>query len=159
MPDHMGGLREKFKYSEAVEVALRPSRQAAAAIVLGSAATLVIVALAPCPGELRAAAMLAVLAGAWRAHRRIAPGQGGGAARALRLTRSGAIEVLAARGARIAGRVRPGSFVAPWLAIVRWRPEGARFDRTIPVFPDMLDADAFRRLRVLLRWSCEFPSP
>jgi len=31
-------------------------------------------------------------------------------------------------------------------------PDGARFDRTILVAPDAVEADAFRRLRVLLRW-------
>ena len=45
-----------------------------------------------------------------------------------------------------------GSFVAPWLTIVRSRPKGAWFDRTLVVLPDMLDADAFRELRLRLRW-------
>lgn len=51
-----------------------------------------------------------------------------------------------------AGQVRDGSFVAPWLVVVRWRPEGAWRDRSLLVAPDMLAADEFRRLRVLLRW-------
>ena len=49
--------------------------------------------------------------------------------------------------------LRDGSFVAPWLTIVRWRPEGARFDRTFLVVPGMLEREDFRRLRVLLRWA------
>jgi len=44
-------------------------------------------------------------------------------------------------------------FVAPWLTIVRWRPPGARFDRTVMVLPGMLTDDCFRRLRVLLRFA------
>jgi len=51
------------------------------------------------------------------------------------------------------GRLRNGSFVAPWLTIVRWRPERALFDRTILVLPDMLDTESYRRLRVVLKWS------
>lgn len=51
------------------------------------------------------------------------------------------------------GRLRDGSFVAPWLTIIRWRPERANFDRTVVVLPDMLDAESFRRLRILLRWN------
>jgi hypothetical protein len=50
------------------------------------------------------------------------------------------------------GAVQPRCFVAPWLTVVRWRPEGARFDRTFIVLPDMADGDAFRRVRVLLKW-------
>ena len=52
----------------------------------------------------------------------------------------------------VPGDVVDGSFVAPWLTIVHWRPLGARFARTLLVLPDMLDPDAFRRLRVILRW-------
>jgi hypothetical protein len=43
--------------------------------------------------------------------------------------------------------------VAPWLTIVRWRPEGAWFDRTVPLLPGMLDEEMFRRLRVVLRFA------
>ena len=52
----------------------------------------------------------------------------------------------------VPGDVVDGSFVAPWLTIVHWRPLGARFTRTLLVLPDMLDADSFRGLRVILRW-------
>jgi hypothetical protein len=43
--------------------------------------------------------------------------------------------------------------VAPWLTIVRWRPDGARRDGTVLLLPDMAEAEALRRLRVLLRWA------
>jgi hypothetical protein len=49
------------------------------------------------------------------------------------------------------GALRPGGFVAPWLVCVRWRARGARFDRATLVLPDMLSADDFRRLRIVLR--------
>lgn len=52
----------------------------------------------------------------------------------------------------IEGRIVDGSFVAPWLTIIQWRPEGARFTRTIVVAPDAIDAESFRSLRVILRW-------
>jgi hypothetical protein len=51
----------------------------------------------------------------------------------------------------IAGTVAAGSFVAPWLAIIRWRPADTRFDRTLLVAPDMLAEAEFRELRVILR--------
>jgi hypothetical protein len=43
-------------------------------------------------------------------------------------------------------------FVAPWLVAVRWRPAGRWRDRSLLVVPDMLGADDFRRLRVLLKF-------
>jgi hypothetical protein len=55
------------------------------------------------------------------------------------------------RARRLSGVLRAGSFVSPWLVIVRWRPAGARFDRTVTVLPGMLGAEDFRRLRVYLR--------
>lgn len=55
-------------------------------------------------------------------------------------------------GAWRKGRVRDGSVVLPWLAVVRWRPDGAWWDRAIFLAPPMLDPEAFRRLRVWLRW-------
>jgi hypothetical protein len=35
---------------------------------------------------------------------------------------------------------------------VRWRPEGARLDHTVPLVPGMADDGSLRRLRVVLRW-------
>jgi toxin CptA len=60
---------------------------------------------------------------------------------------------LMTEGGCVHGELRSGSFVAPFLTIIRWRPPGARFDRTLLILPDMIDPDSFRRLRVLLRWA------
>jgi hypothetical protein len=65
---------------------------------------------------------------------------------------AGRVEVERADGSRAAGRLQPGSFVAPFLTIVRWRPEGARLSRALLLAPDAVPAAGFRRLRVLLRW-------
>jgi hypothetical protein len=159
MERQMGRWPGKFKYSEAVDVVLGPSRQAAAGLLAASAATVGIVACTPWGLTLQAALGAAVLAGAMRAHRCVARLRGHAAISRFRLEPDGTLTGSGSGEGQLEGRIRPGSFVAPWLTIVRWRPEGARFDRTIPVFPDMLDADAFRRLRVLLRWSGEPPSP
>jgi toxin CptA len=51
-----------------------------------------------------------------------------------------------------AGVVLDSSHVHPWFTSIVWRPAGARFARSLPIAPDMLDADDFRRLRVLLRY-------
>ena len=51
-----------------------------------------------------------------------------------------------------AGLVCDGSFVLPWLTLVRWRPPEAWFDRTVPLLPAMASAEALRKIRVLLRF-------
>jgi hypothetical protein len=57
-----------------------------------------------------------------------------------------------ASGRLVAGHVRSASFIHPWLTTIVWRPDGARVSRSVPIVPDMLDPDDFRRLRVLLRY-------
>jgi len=55
-------------------------------------------------------------------------------------------------GAVRAGVVLEGSHVHPAFPSIVWRPAGGRLARSVPIVPDMLDADDFRRLRVLLRY-------
>ena len=143
----------EHKYSEArCEVALAPSRRAA--LLVASAALATELLIAGIPGD----AALRILAATWIAcaalhavHARCLL-RGPRAVRAILLERDGTIEVADALGRRVAGRVREGSFVAPWLTIVRWQPTNARRVRTIPVIPGMAAAEDLRRLRVLLRW-------
>ncbi len=72
--------------------------------------------------------------------------------RALRLAVDGAVEVCDLGGSWHVGRITSGSFVLPALTVVRWRPLGARFDRTVLFLPWMVDPDVFRRARIVLRW-------
>lgn len=71
--------------------------------------------------------------------------------RALVVSLDGRVRLERRDGSAAEGTLRSGSFIAPWLACVRWRPRGARFDRTVVVLPDMLSVDDFRRLRILVR--------
>jgi len=54
-------------------------------------------------------------------------------------------------GRRIEGMVQPDSYVGALLTTLVVRPDGKRRLRTIAILPDMLPADDFRRLRLLLR--------
>lgn len=45
------------------------------------------------------------------------------------------------------------SFVAPYLTVLNLRPAG-RLARHAVILPDNVDAEAFRKLRVLLKWRC-----
>ena len=109
-------------------------------------ATLALVIFVPFADEARAAAFASVIPLAWHAHGRL------GAARALRLDCTGCLAVRDRIGWRT-GQLRAGSFVAPWLTIIRGRPEGARLDRTLVILPDMVQGTALRKSRVILRWA------
>lgn len=141
----MGAALEECKYSGAVRVRLARSRIARAFLLLAVIATLSLIVVTPLHASAR------ILMGTWvvccaiEAHTRIRR------VRRVSVSRSGDIAVEIA-GEWQAGVVRDGSFVAPFVTIVRWRPEGARFDRTIVIVPDMIAREEFRALRVLLRW-------
>jgi toxin CptA len=121
--------------------------------IAGLAGTSIAVALfLPAPAAARAALVSAILAAAIRSAQRHACREGPAALRQLTVDLAGRVEVVGADGSVRSGRLVDGCFVAPWLTIVRWRPEGARLCRTVAIAPDAVDADAFRRLRVLLRW-------
>jgi len=134
-------MRSSDKYSDGVGVTLRRSRLAEGFVATGALATLVLTWATPLAFELQVPAIAWVGAAALLALRRLR------AAAWLRVERSGEVQVDG-----IGGELRDGSFVAPWLTVVRWRPRGAWLDRTLLLAPDMLDADDFRRLRVLLKF-------
>ena len=138
----MGAMAGEHKYSGGVEVTLQGSRRLAAFVVAAAAATLALLAATPLPPGIAIALATAVACLALPALREARR------TRRLAIDRDGAVSVDG-----VAGRLASGSFVAPWLTIVHWRPAGARFDRTLPVLPDMAPEPARRELRVILRMS------
>jgi len=139
-------MREAMGTSNYIEpdvaFTLEPSRRLAAFVVLAAAATASLLAAMPLPGGAAgAAAAWCVLASAHALARH-----------AVRRR----VHVLGGRSIEVdgvAGEIVAGSFVAPWLTIVRWRPASSRLVRTVVVLPDMLEAASFRALRVVLRWA------
>jgi hypothetical protein len=132
---------EVHKYSERVDAVLGRSRRLEGFVACASVATAVLLAGLPMAFELQAAALAWTGVSALAALRRARPGK------TLRVGLEGAIEVGGVRGV-----LRDGSFVAPWLVAIRWRPPGAWWDRSLLVAPGMLGNEEFRRLRVLLRF-------
>jgi hypothetical protein len=61
-----------------------------------------------------------------------------------------AVRVTGRTGRRIEGTVQRDSYVGALLTTLVVRPDGKRRLRTIAILPDMLPADDFRRLRLLL---------
>ena len=61
------------------------------------------------------------------------------------------IAVVERGGRRVEGEVQDDSYVGSAITTIVWRCRGARRSRTIAILPDMLPAEDFRKLRVLLR--------
>jgi len=135
-----------------VAFGIHASHAAGAWIAVTALATIGLVALDPVTLAVRIVAIAWVACAAIEAIHSRALLRGPRAARHLRIA-EGWVELQDGNGRARAGTLRPGSFVAPWLTIVRWRPEGAWCDRTVPLLPGMVDAEAFRRLRIVLRFS------
>ena len=50
------------------------------------------------------------------------------------------------------------SFVAPYLTVLNFKMADKRMRKHIVIFPDTVDSEHFRQLRVLLKWKCNrFP--
>ena len=133
-------------------VTLGPSRIATCA--LAALALLAIVLLAIMPAPLWTDALGALALVAWAAHRirlhglRRAPAS----IVELMLAEDRTIVVRRKDGALRAGVVLGRSHVHPSFTSIVWRPDGARLARSVPIVPDMIAPDDFRRLRVLLRY-------
>ena len=126
------------------------SRIASVSIAVAATASLALLVAIPLPWLARIFALLWIGACALDALLGVALRLGRRGVRAMCL-RSPDVEVATGDGRVHEGELRSGSFVSPWLTIVRWRPRGAFLDRTIVVLPDMLEAESFRALRVVLR--------
>ncbi|MDQ3025143.1 MAG: hypothetical protein M3R58_01360 [Pseudomonadota bacterium] len=137
----MEAITANDKYSGAVEVTLARSRIVPAFVAAAAGATVALIAFTPLPLDAALALATGTACLALDALRRSRP------IRLLAVDCSGALSVDG-----VAGELRDGSFVAPWLTIVRWRPARARFDRTLLIVADMLPAADFRHLRVILKW-------
>ncbi|MCW5592363.1 MAG: hypothetical protein KIS74_09730 [Burkholderiales bacterium] len=135
-----------------MDIALGPSPRTGAWITALAAAALMATLAAQVPGAAKAAIIGALAPAAVRSLRRDAWQEGTGAVRRLAVDLAGRVEVEHADGRSGRGRLATGSFVAPWLTVVRWVPEGARLSRAVAIVPDAVEAGEFRRLRILLKW-------
>jgi len=65
------------------------------------------------------------------------------------------IVVRSRMGSDISGRVSRDSVVTPLLTVLNVLPQGKKNMRSIIIFPDSMDEERFRELRVLLKWNGE----
>jgi hypothetical protein len=144
-----GGMR----LPPAVHVELHPSRVAGAAIGALALVTLAVLFALPLPAWQQSAGTVAVAGWAWLAFGRVALRRGVRTVTALTLAHNRMVIASLGDGTRVAGHVRGATFVGSLVTSIVWRPDGARWSRAVLVLPDMLPAEDFRRLRVLLRYA------
>jgi hypothetical protein len=135
----------------ALYVELVPSRLAGVATVVAVVATSALVAWLPVDAWLRASAVAAVGCYGIALDRFWVQRSAARAVVALQLGADRTIAVIERSGCRREGDVQCDSYVGSALTTIVWRDRGARASRAMTILPDMLAADDFRRLRVLLR--------
>jgi len=116
-----------------------------------SLATAVLVAWLPGAGVVRGALVIGIGAYAILTMRHWAARSASRAIVGIELDVERSVCLTERAGRRIEGMVQPDSYVGAWLTTVVVRPDEKRRLRTVAILPDMLPADDFRRLRLLLR--------
>jgi toxin CptA len=71
---------------------------------------------------------------------------------ALEIKNDGALSFQTRRGEWYQGTLLGSSFVAPYLAVLNLRCESSRRIHHVVILPDSAATDAFRQLRIWMRW-------
>jgi hypothetical protein len=140
-----------MKATPALRISLGPSRSASALICVASLATAALVAWLPGAAALRGVVVIGIGAHAILTMRHWATRSASRAIIGIELDADRAVRLTERTGRRIEGMVQPDSYVGASLTTLVVRPDGKRRLRTVAILPDMLPADDFRRLRLLLR--------
>jgi hypothetical protein len=135
-----------------LRVSLRPSRIAAFAVVAIAAVSWAAVLVLSVPTIAHLVTGLALGGWARLQCRRHAWRTSPRAVVEVMLSSDAVVVVRHRDGTLVAGHVRSASFAHPFFTSIVWRPDGARLSRSVPLLPDMLGVDDYRRLRVLLRY-------
>jgi hypothetical protein len=137
--------------ARALRLSLGPSRVAAGLICVSCLASAALVAWLPVAALFRAAMVIGIGAYAIVTVRYSATRSAPGAIIGIELDLDRAVCLTERAGRRIEGVVQPDSYVGALLTTLVVRPQGKRWLRTVAILPDMLPAEDFRRLRLLLR--------
>jgi hypothetical protein len=136
-----------------VHIVLGASRIVGAGVGLAALGTLAIVFLLPADAWQQAGAVLVVVMWAAAIFWVVALRRSPFAITELRLAPDLVLVVHRGDGRLVAGHVRRSTYVGAWLTSIVWRADGAFWSRAILIVPDMLPAEDFRRLRVMLRYA------
>lgn len=145
----MGGMR----LPPSVHVVLGPSRIAGAGIGIAALATLALVLVLTVPAWQQSALCAGAVGWALFAFRVVALRHGAGSVTELRLAPDLMLVTHLYDGRLVAGHVRSATYVGSWVTCIVWRADGAWRSRALLILPDMLPAEDFRCLRVMLRYA------
>lgn len=135
-----------------IRIALRPSRLLVG--LLGGLHVLaaISVAILPWPLWLRAALLAGVVFSLWRS---LPPSRVSG----LRLGERGQLTLLYPQAEPLPVRVCPDTTVFNQLIVLRVREDDSDRVLSIPLLPDSMSGEEFRRLRLWLRWQISDEAP
>jgi hypothetical protein len=135
-----------------VRVSLGPSRRACLGVTALAAATISILVMLPVHPLVIVASVVALASWAgnriWVLGLRRAPR----AVRELRVEGDRTVVATLVSGEVLKGHIQDASYVGAIVTTLTWRSKGALCARSVLILPDMLPAEDFRRLRVLLRY-------
>jgi hypothetical protein len=140
-----------MKAARALCISLGTSRLAAALTCMTCLSSASLVAWLPGPAALRGAFVIGIGAYAILTVRHWATRSASGAIIGIELGADRTVRLAERGGRTIEGLVQADSYVGALLTTVVVRPDGKRRLRTVAILPDMLPAEDFRRLRLLLR--------
>ena len=140
-----------MKAPRTLRLSLGSSRLASALICVTCLATCALVAWLPGAAALRGVSVIGIGAYAILTMRQWATRSASRAIIGIELDADRAVRLIERTGRHIEGIVQPDSYVGALLTTLVVRPEGKRRLRTLAILPDMLPAEDFRRLRLLLR--------
>jgi hypothetical protein len=147
----MSGMQRHFK--------LRPSRSLALLFFFLSVISLVSLWLLPLPAFWLFVLTVAVLC--WTGYNLLLSAnlRMGHSCVAFRLEEGDAIVLVLRNGMHLSGRVSADCLVTPYIVILNVELSEQRKGRSLLILPDIMGADSFRRLRVVLRWGDRSDQP
>lgn len=140
-----------------LSLVIRPAPRLSLLLALlhgGAAACVVIV---PLPGLLQVSLVVLLAAAASHAVWRHGLGRHPRAIRRLDLDAEGRVYLMDGSGQPQPARIQASSVVTPWLTVLDFATETGR--RSLLLTPERVDAEAYRRLRVWLRWGWRPDTP
>ncbi len=139
---------------DTLTIAVGPSRRLAGLLVGMHGFAAAMLWLVPLPHWFAALLMPVFLGSAWHTLRRDGFRTLPRSLMALRLDADCRCEFQTRAGAWHEAALLGSSFVAPYLTVLNLKPAGGRLAKHLVIFPDAVDAEDFRRLRVWLKWRC-----
>lgn len=135
-----------------LHISLRPSRQLALALLIACAGSLSLLWVLAVPDPYRAVCASVLLVATLYILLRDVWHRFPWSITALQLATDGSLRCMTRNGRWQHAYVQGNSCVTAWLTVLNVRLTGERWPRGIVLLPDSLEVDAYRRLRVWLRW-------